>query len=473
LFTFGDNDTFPLWYCQEVEGIRRDVRVVNLSLAGCDWYIKQTQERKYESAPVPMMLNYAKYRQDKRNIVICSDQKGRFLNEKFNYNKASLMPEYSGIYNDFMQLISTTDFAAKYPDDFKQVSGGSENVSIVLFTKLINQLSNPDLAKRFFGEGNTAGINDIKTRTDALVNKVGSLYTPINLALNVAGDDGDMVTLSNGDSYNYIPSKKISIPVNKQNCLKCGTLDSRNEGRALSELHWDIPKNYFTKSDLVIMDILAANNWERPVYFAASGSPNDYISLDKYMRLEGFAYRIVPYEVKPEAHETGEIDTKLMYDNMMNKFKWGRMEEPDVIIEENNRRQISIMDIRGMMSRLAERLVAEGDKDKAQAVLKKCLALMPSDKVSYDYTMLPVINAMYSAGLNDEANAVCTQMADEYDQILSWLDGLRRDGYYEQREMSMGISIIGYIAQQLLDNGADDEAERVANIYTKYAGMMQ
>jgi len=329
------------------------------------------------------------------------------------------------------------------------------------------------LAKRFFGEGNTAGINAIKTRTDALVNKVGSLYTPINLALNVAGDDGDMVTLSNGDSYNYIPSKKISIPVNKQNCLKCGTLDSRNEGRALSELHWDIPKNYFTKSDLVIMDILAANNWERPVYFAASGSPNDYISLDKYMRLEGFAYRIVPYEVKPEAHETGEIDTKLMYDNMMNKFKWGRMEEPDVIIEENNRRQISIMDIRGMMSRLAERLVTEGDKDKAQAVLKKCLALMPSDKVSYDYTMLPVINAMYSAGLNDEANAVCTQMADEYDQILSWLDGLRRDGYYEQREMSMGISIIGYIAQQLLDNGADDEAERVANIYTKYAGMLQ
>jgi hypothetical protein len=289
----------------------------------------------------------------------------------------------------------------------------------------------------------------------------------------VAGDDGDMVTLSNGDSYNYIPSKKISIPVNKQNCLKCGTLDERNVGRALDELHWDIPKNYFTKSDLVIMDILAANNWERPVYFAASGSPNDYISLDKFMRLEGFAYRIVPYEVKPEAHETGEIDTKLMYDNFMHKFNWGRMNEPDVVIEENNRRQISIMDIRGMMARLAECLAAEGEKAKAQEVIKKCLELVPDDKVPFDYTMLPVINAMYSAGLKDEANAVCMTMADEYDQILAWLDNLRRDGFYEQRETSMSISILGYIAQQLIDNASDAEAEKVTQMYTKYAGMMQ
>ncbi|MBO4771267.1 MAG: hypothetical protein J5595_01880, partial [Bacteroidales bacterium] len=346
-------------------------------------------------------------------------------------------------------------------------------VSIVLLTKLINQLSNPDMAKKFFGEGNTAGIADIKTRNDALVNKVGSLYMPISTAISVVGNDDETVVLNNGESYNYLPSKKISIPVNKQNCLKCGTLDESNMSRALDELLWDIPKNYFTKSDLVIMDILAANNWERPVYFAASGGPSDFLSLDKYLRLEGFTYRVVPYEVKPEPHETGEVDTKRMYDNFMNKFKWGRMEEPDVIIEENNRRQISIMDIRGMMSRLAECLVAEGEKTKAQEVLKKCLALMPPEKLPYDYSMLPVVNAMYSAGLSTEANEICRKMADDYDQILSWLDGLQRDGFYEQREFSMGISIVAYLAQQLLDAGEDETAEYVAKIYSKYAGIVQ
>jgi hypothetical protein len=87
--------------------------------------------------------------------------------------------------------------------------------------------------------------------------------------------------------------------------------------------------------------------------------------------------------------------------------------------------------------------------------------------------MLPVINAMYSAELAADANAICLQMAEEYDQILSWLDDLRRDGFYEQREFNMGLSIIGYLAQQLLDNGAEDAAEKVADIYTKYAVMMQ
>ena len=119
------------------------------------------------------------------------------------------------------------------------------------------------------------------------------------------------------------------------------------------------------------MDIIAANDWERPVYFAASAGTGDFIGLEKFVRMEGFAYRLVPYSTEnAEPGEIGEVDSDIMYDNVMNKMVWGRMNEPDVIIEENNRRQISIIDIRGTLARLADKLTLEGKKDKAQEVLK-------------------------------------------------------------------------------------------------------
>lgn len=470
LFTFGDNDTFPLWYAQEVEGIRRDVRVVNLSLAGCDWYIKQTQERKYESAPVPMTLHYSKYRQDKRNIVICQDVKGAFINEKYSHNKEELEPIYSQLYNDLMALISTTDFATSYPNDYKQISGGYQNVTPELFSRLVSSLSDPNVAQKVFGD-KVAEFDKIKNRTIELVNKVSAMYTPLSLALAVTGDDNQTVSLSSGESYNYIPSKKLCIPVNKANCLANGTLDQHTESRASDELHWDISKNYFTKSDLVVMDIIAQNNWERPIYFAASGSPSDYIGLEKFMRLEGFAYRIVPYVVKPEQGEIGEVEPDIMYNNFMTKFKWGRVNEPDVVIEENNRRQISIMDIRGNMTRLASALAAKGDTARAREVVNKCLELLPNDKVPYDYTMLPVVSTLYEVGLTEKADKVCRMMAEEYDNILYWLKYLKDNDFCEQREINMSISILGYIAQDAMNFGSDDTAKYITDVYGRYTDL--
>ncbi|HEY4800803.1 MAG TPA: DUF2723 domain-containing protein, partial [Bacteroidia bacterium] len=235
IFTNGDNDTFPLWYAQEVEGYRTDVRVINLSLANTDWYVDQLRRRQYESAPIPLLLGQDKYAQGSHDFVPIrtSDKvKNEFLDLK-----------------DMVNFMGSDDARAKIP----------------------------------WGE------------------------KPIN----------------------YLPTTKFHLPVdstNFKNTLNKNALSSKKP--ILPAIDWDLgKKSYIMKNDMLVLDILAANNWTRPVYFAVTVGPEAFVGLEKYFQIEGLAYHVVPY-----APQSGQpaVATDIMYDNLMNKVKWGGLDKSEV-----------------------------------------------------------------------------------------------------------------------------------------------
>ena len=152
-------------------------------------------------------------------------------------------------------------------------------------------------------------------------------------------------------------------------------------------MKWEIDKGYIMKADLMILDLLAHNNWERPVYFAVTVGSESYLNLEPYFQLEGLAYRVVPINSANDAQgQTGRVEEENMYGNMMNKFLWGNMKREDVYLDQNNLNMS--MNFRNNFARLAETLLNKGARDSSIAVLDKCNEELPDKTVPYNVMML-------------------------------------------------------------------------------------
>ncbi|NJO00580.1 MAG: DUF2723 domain-containing protein, partial [Bacteroidia bacterium] len=252
LFTGGDNDTFPLWYVQEVEGFRTDVRVCNLSLLGTDWYISQMKRQVYESEPLPISMNREQYQQGTNDQIL-------------------------------------------YPPAWQ--------INTNLSSQEIEALSKKGM--------------DLNVYID-LVNQ---------------GDDMVKAFVGDNDKLTILPSKKLVLKIDKEKVLKMGIIPKNRQNLLQDFMTWELNANEIYKNDLMILDMIATNNWKRPIYFSTTLAGSSYLNLKEYMQREGLAFRLLPVKV-PGATQ-GFVNTELMYKNMTENFFYRELDNPDVYYNDN------------------------------------------------------------------------------------------------------------------------------------------
>ncbi|MDX9930698.1 MAG: DUF2723 domain-containing protein, partial [Bacteroidales bacterium] len=314
LFTYGDNDSFPLWYVQDVERLRTDVRVANLSYIQAGWYIDMMRQKAFDSDPLPLSLGSEKYLEGIR----------------------TQMP------------VNTT---VNRPVNIKEVV-------------------------RFLG------LDDRKFQID------------------ISG---------RGDYANYLPANQLLIDVDSASVVANGTVKEYYSDRIAAPMIWNYSDNNALKGDLAIMDLIASNNWERPVYYSTTVPSSQYKGLQKFFVQEGMAYRVVPVIIDETGeYDFGMIDPNVMYDNMMNKFKWGNAADPSVYLDENNRRMFS--NFRRLFANLGRALLEAGDTTRAVEAVRRGYEIVPWSKLPDDYFCTGIAEVLINAGMKEEGLAILNRI---------------------------------------------------------------
>jgi hypothetical protein len=235
------------------------------------------------------------------------------------------------------------------------------------------------------------------------------------------------------------------------------------------EIEFRIGKNTFLKSEMMQFDILATNEWERPVYFVSGGNEGA-LNLADYLQNDGYAYRLVPIRTPGRSYLTyGRIDTDILYDNLMNNFRYGRMNEPDVYLDYYNIRTLSVIKLRNNFTRLAGELLKEHKKDSAILALDKCMELMPREKVPYDIFVPPIAETYYECGQKDKANQIVNEHLDIINEDLVYYFSLnpelRQSIDYEIR---LSLQLTQDYVQITRNAGETELLKRADELFTQY-----
>jgi len=242
---------------------------------------------------------------------------------------------------------------------------------------------------------------------------------PLHTALNwLYSDDAKYHQLRDFGNVDYLPAKKFTIEVNPEEVLQSECITVRDSSELIEKMTIDLSgKNYVTKNEIAILsmiDGISREGWKRPIYFATTVGSEMYMGLNPYFRLVGLAYQIVPLA----KGGTRSCDIDRTYDNLMNKFIWGNIQDTTIYLDENNRRMCRTQ--RMMFSTLIDELLKTGDKERALKATEYCDKTIPSETVPHDYVSLTMAKAYYECGKPEEGNKIILAIMDSNCDYLDW-----------------------------------------------------
>lgn len=336
IFTYGDNDTYPLWYAQEVENIRRDVRVVNLSLIAVDWYIEKLRRKVNDSAPLKLSLSTEDYRGKNRNQI-------------------------------------------------------------------------------FF-------FDPLK----------GDMSTPMNVyqALRQIRDPKYTV-----DGQTFINTRRFYIPVDKDkyNALGFAAVDTSQWVDRI-DFGFTGNQNSFLKDDLAVMDVIASNFYERPIYFAITCQPGKLLDLNNYLEMEGLGLRLTPTKIAspsqlPSIYGYGDINADLTRDIVMNKWKWGNFDNGKQYVDKSYMAEVQAMKL--VMLRAALEFDKNKEYTKAAEMANKYFAAFPHQNFPYDFGITPFINVLINAKDFESAKKHLRILGNESKQYIEFYESQTDNSVFE------------------------------------------
>jgi len=361
IFTYGDNDTYPLWYAQEVENIRRDVRVVNLSLIAVDWYINKLRNKVNDSAPLKLTLTEEDYRGKNRNQVFFANPRG-------------------------------------------------EDMSVPM-----NVLE---------------GLRSIRDPKNTI------------------------------QGQTFVTSRNFFLPVDRDKYMKLGLQPNIDSSEWADRIDIRFPENsgYFTKDDLAVMDVIASNFYERPIYFAITCQSSKLLGLNDYIEMEGLGLRVSPTKVRvksqlPSIYGFGDIDVDKVYNNVMTKWKWGNFDKQKLFVDKSYMAEVQAMKL--VMLRAAIEFDRQGKKDKASEMANKYFEAFPHMNFPYDSGIMPFINVLINAKDFESAKKNLRILAEETKQYIVFYESQTNKEVFDsfRQDYEYRLSAI----QDILDNAKKTE----------------